>query len=176
MALLVLAYPRISSADFDLIQEIRAQHDQRYFKIVEPHFTLVFPICEIGLAALSAEVRRRVTGAASITFVCRCAMVVEDDSKSFSHVFLVPDEGFSEIVKLHDQIYAGAIEPELRLDIPYIPHIGVGNDEDARTCRRLANKLNQQQFQLKGVIDTLDIVKYEAGTLETLERIALESR
>ncbi|MFY9619687.1 MAG: 2'-5' RNA ligase family protein [Pyrinomonadaceae bacterium] len=176
MALLVLAYPRISSADFDWIQEIREQHDQRYFKIVEPHFTFVFPINEIGLAALSAEVRRQVTDAAAITFVCRCAMVVEDVSRSFSHVFLVPDEGFSEIVKLHDQIYAGAIQLELRLDIPYIPHIDVGNDEDARTCHRLADKLNQQQFQLKGVIDTLDIVKYETGTLQTLERVALGSQ
>lgn len=43
MALLVLAYPELSKNDYDWIQDFRRKHDELYYKIVEPHFTIVFP-------------------------------------------------------------------------------------------------------------------------------------
>ena len=99
--------------------------------------------------------------------------MVEDDSKNFSHVFLVPDEGFSDVVKLHDSLYSGVLAPELRLDITFIPHIGVGNYTDARACRELADELNAQDFRLAGLIDTLDVVWYEQQEVRTIAQIAL---
>src|SRR2546423_12783357 len=136
MALLVLAYPRIAHEDFVWLQAIRAQHDERYFALVAPHFTLVFPMTSVSRTDFSAHVRQQAAGIEAISFVARCAIVVADDGKKFSHVFLVPDEGFSEIVKLHDRLYAGLFAPELRLDITFIPHIGVGNAADAGACKR----------------------------------------
>jgi 2'-5' RNA ligase superfamily len=173
MALLVLAYPRIKQADYDWIQSIRTQHDERYFSLVAPHFTLVFPVMGMEREAFSAHVRQQTTGVKSIPFVMRCAIVVEDDARQFSHVFLVPDEGFSEIVRLHDRLYNGALARELRLDITFIPHVGVGNNADARACKRVADELNAQDFRIAGTIDTLDVVWYEHTTLRTIEQIAL---
>ena len=173
MALLVLAYPRIAQTDFEWLQAIRAQHDRRYFSLVAPHFTLVFPVTGLGQTDLIAHVRRQAAGVRAISFRARCAVVVEDDTKKFSHVFLVPDEGFSEIVKLHDRLYAELLAPELRLDITFIPHIGVGNDEQAHECKRLADELNQQNFCLAGELDTLDVVGYEHNEVRPLERIRL---
>ena len=173
MALLVLAYPRIAQADYDWLQAIRAQRDERYFSLVAPHFTLVFPAAGIEREAFSAHIRRQTTGVKSIPFVMRCAIVVADDSRQFSHVFLVPDEGFSEIVRLHDRLYTGALAEELRLDIAFIPHVGVGNNADARACKCVADELNAQDFRIAGTIDTLDVVCYEHAEVRTIEQIAL---
>jgi 2'-5' RNA ligase len=174
MALLVLAYPRISPTDFEWIKAIRARHDERYFKLVEPHFTLVFLVEGMEQSVFSSHVKQQAAGVKPISFVLRCAMVVEDDSKTFSHVFLVPDEGFSEVVKLHDRLYAGVLALELRLDIDFIPHVGVGNAADARACKLLVDELNAQDFEIGGLIDTLDVVLYEHNQVRTLERIDLQ--
>ena len=173
MALLVIAYPRMAAADFAWIQAIRARHDERYFRLVAPHVTLVFPVGGMAQDVLVEHIRRQAAGRKPITFVARCAIVVEDDSKKFSHVFLVPDEGFSEIVRLHDRLYTGVLAPSLRLDITFIPHLGVGNSTDARACKALADELNAQDFRLSGLIDTLDVVCYEHDKVETVAQIAL---
>lgn len=173
MALLVLAYPRIAQADFAWLQAIRAQHDKRYYDLVAPHITLVFPVVGAPRNDFIAHVKRQAASIPPISFVARCALVVADDSKRFSHVFLVPDEGFSQIVKLHDRLYTDALVPELRLDITFIPHIGVANADDAHKCKRLADELNAQGFQLAGLIDTLDVVCYENNEVRTIEQIAL---
>jgi len=174
MPLLVLAYPRISHTDFEWIREIRARHDERYFKLVDPHFTLVFPVTGIEQSVFSSHVKQQLAGVEPISFVLRRAIVIEDDSKKFSHVFLVPDEGFSEVVKLHDRLYDGVLAPELRLDIDFIPHIGVGNAAEVRTCKLLADELNAQKFRLEGLIDRLDVVLYEHNQVRTVERIDLQ--
>ncbi len=173
MALLVLAYPRVAPADFAWLQAIRAQHDKRYFALVAPHVTLVFPVTSVARTDFIAHVRQQAAGGKAISFVARCAIVVEDDGKKFSHVFLVPDEGFSEIVKLHDRLYTELFAPELRLDITFIPHIGVGNADDAQACKHLADELNAQAFRLSGVIDTLDVVWYEQNEVQTIAQISL---
>jgi hypothetical protein len=173
MALLVLAYPRIAAEDLAWLQTIRARHDTRYFNLVAPHFTLVFPVTGLEWSAFIAHVRQQAASVRPISFVARCAIVVEDDSKNFSHVFLVPDEGFSDVVKLHDSLYTSVLAPELRLDITFIPHIGVGNYTDARACRELADELNAQDFRLAGLIDTLDVVWYEQQEVRTIAQIAL---
>lgn len=173
MALLVLAYPRVAVTDFEWIQAIRARHDERYFRLVAPHFTLVFPVSGLEWGVFIEHVRRQAAGTRPINFVARCAIVVEDDSRQFSHVFLVPDEGFSDLVRLHDRLYTGVLAPELRLDITFIPHVGVGNAEDATACKRLADELNAQGFHVAGTIDALDVVWYEQDKIETIEQIAL---
>ena len=46
MAYLIIAYPELSQEDYWLIQEFRKQNDF-YYSIVEPHFTIVFPVFDI---------------------------------------------------------------------------------------------------------------------------------
>lgn len=47
MAYLVLAYPEITSDDFDRTQNYRRNNDKLYYKVVDPHFTIVFPVFDI---------------------------------------------------------------------------------------------------------------------------------
>jgi hypothetical protein len=70
----------------------------------------------------------------------------------------VPDEGHSKIIKLHDRLYTGVIESEIRLDIPFIPHIGIGNSLDAHSCKQLVDRLNADRFEIRGRVDQLDLI------------------
>lgn len=173
MALLVLGYLATTEQDWAWMQDIRKQHDQRYFDVVDPHFTLVFPVVQLPLAAFVAHVRTQTEGQGAIAFALRCATVVQDVLSDDAHVFLVPDEGNSAIIKLHDNLYTGVLRPELRLDIPYIPHIGVATTTDITACKALADRLNEQHFCVHGVIDRLDIVRYEHNRVETLDQVML---
>lgn len=173
MSLLVLSYPNFAPEDLDWIQEIRAEHDELYLEVVDPHFALVFPVFGMDPAVFSRHAREKAEGSGKIPFVLRCASVVDDAFSEYFHTFLVPDEGYSGIVKLHDKLYRGPLAPELRLDIPFIPHIGVGNSQDPLLCKALADGLNARDFSIAGEIDVLDVARYEDDRVTTTEQIPL---
>lgn len=173
MSLLVLSYPTISQNDFDWIQTVRAKHDPLYYEVVAPHFTIVFAVDHMNRKEFIEHVKNQAKGFRKIAFVLRSVAVVKDALSEYTHVFLVPDQGYSEIVKLHDKLYSDQLASELRLDIPYIPHIGIGNAVDPQVCKALAVDLNRQSFAIKGRIEELDVVKYENNRVETIEQIRL---
>jgi hypothetical protein len=173
MSLLVLSYPAISQKDFNWIQKIRAEHDRLHYKIVDPHFTMVFAVDGMGLREFIEHIKKQVPGFKKIAFVLRGAIVVKDTFSEYTYVFLVPEEGYNDMVKLHDELYGGKLSSELRLDIPFIPHINIGNSIDPQDCKKLVDRLNQQSFAIKGWIETLDVVKYEDNRVKTIKQIKL---
>ncbi len=172
MALVVLSYPVIAEADLSWIQEVRAAHDPLYYEVAAPHFTFVFPVV-VDREALSSHVSERVRGTPEIRFVLRCALVVKDVLSQYTHVFLVPDEGFGKIVNLHDRLYTGLLAPHLRIDIPFIPHVGIGNSIEPLACKRLADELNARDLRIEGVVRTLSIVSYEQGMIVPINSVDL---
>jgi hypothetical protein len=65
------------------------------------------------------------------------------------------------------------LRSQLRLDIPFIPHIGVATSVDIEHCKSVADRLNIQDFTMAGVIDRLDIVRYKNKTVTTIRSIPL---
>lgn len=173
MAYLVIAYPKLSPGDLGAIQQYRSQHDHRLFTIVEPHFTVVFAVSGISVDVFTEEVKRLAAGTKPFHLTIRVATINKDVSGAYYHDFLVPDTGFSEFVKLHDRLYSGRLSDYLRLDIDYIPHIGIGNSEDASSAKQRVDQLNAQGISIDGFIDTLDIIEYVNGHVRTIERVAL---
>ncbi len=171
--LLVVNYLTISADDFAWIQDIREQEDELNFSAINPHFTLVFPIIEIDRETLVNHVKQLIQDIQPFEFTLRCAVLCNDAFSKYTHVFLVPDEGYSNIVKLHDMLYTGVIANELRLDIPFIPHIGIANSLDPRHCKKLVDRLNSQQFEIRGRIDRLDIIASQGDLVELIESINL---
>ena len=172
MALLVLGYPSISASDSAWIQSIRQQHDPQ-FELVAPHFTLVFPTDGVEVDEFSHHVRSQIRGQAPIAFEVRCALVVKDALGAATHTFLVPDQGFSDLVKLHDRLYSGILAPHLRLDLPFIPHITIAAAHDPAVCKRVAGEINSQEIIMRGTISALDLVRFANQTVTTLEQLVL---
>lgn len=173
MAYLVVAYPKISQSDFDWIQTYREHNDPRYFSVVKPHFTIVFAVENVAQEILLEEVKKQLAGTKRFDFNLKVATINHDGFGNFYHEFLVPDKGYSDIVKLHDKLYSGILAKHLRLDLDFIPHIGIGNSNEAQISKHHVDEINTVGVNIPGTTDSLDIVEYKDDTVVTLETIPL---
>jgi 2'-5' RNA ligase len=87
----------------------------------------------------------------------------------------VPDEGHSQLIDLHDRLYTGLLSLELRLDIPYTPHITIAMNDSAQHCQSLADSLNAREIAIHGTIDALQVVGFESHVITPIERIELST-
>ena len=174
MAYLVLAYPEISKSDYDLIQSYRSVNDVLYYSVVEPHFTIVFPVFDIPESEFIKEIRHQADDLKRFDFTIRYATINKDAFSDYFHTFLVPDEGYSTIVKTHDRLYSGLLRENLRLDLDFVPHIGIGNSLEKLRCKKMVDEWNRDNFEIKGVISKLTIVKYENDQIQIVEEIMLK--
>jgi len=172
MSLVVIADPKLPQPLRRQIEAIRQQHDPN-FKRVPAHFTLVFPSRTVDEAALTAHVRIVVEKTARIRFCLRTALLVKDLLTEVFHVYLVPEEGFSALVRLHDQLYTGPLSGSLRLELPFIPHITVGAFRDGVSGKKLADELNSQGLEMAGELDTISVFRFDDGALTLLDEINL---
>jgi len=174
MSLLVIAYPQLEKKDYEWIQSFRAKFDERYFNIVEPHFTFVFPLFNTEEKILIEHVQKNAKKFKEFYFALRCAQMVKDSFSDLTDVFLIPEEGYRIFVKLHDALYTGLLEKELRLDIPFIPHLGIANSKDAVKCKKLADEINTKNPEIIGAVNKLEIVSFEKNLVKTIKTIHLD--
>jgi len=170
----ILAYPRLIKNDYNIIQNFRKENDELYYSVAEPHFAFVFPIFDIGRQQFTDEAFNKTKAIKSIDFEIKCATINKDAFLDYYHVLLVPDNGYSDIVKLHDKLYNGIFFSNLRLDIDFIPHIGIASSKDRYKVKNWVDHWNQTEFSFAGTIDTLTIVDYSNSILTNLDEIKLE--
>jgi hypothetical protein len=173
MALCVVNYPELSSKDYDWIQNIRREHDQLFFDIVEPHFGLVFPLENIEKSTLIEHVAEITARFSPFDVTLRCATLGDPNFMDHAHAFLIPDEGLSDIVKLHDALYTGPLQSELRLDLPFIPHIGVASTPRINECKAIVDRLNSERFEIHARVENVDIIDYDGKRIWDIEQCAL---
>jgi len=173
MGLVVLAFPELSKKDFEFIQKFREVND-RYFPIVNPHLTLVFPAYEIKESEFADHIVKTAANFKKIEFSLNCAITVKDSFSEFWDIFLVPEKGNSSIIKLHDALYRGPLLTHLRIDIPFIPHMGIGNDIDPFHCINLARELNDNDIAIPGIISSLSIGHYHGSKVEIIKELPLK--
>jgi len=172
MAVLVVAYPTLSQTDYTWIQALRIQHDSQH-PLIAPHFTLLFPTERFDPVVMLDHVVTRSRTIRPFSFVLRCATTVKDSFSTKTHLFLVPDEGYSVLVKLHDALYTHMLASELSLDVPYIPHITIADHVDPNVLRPIATAINAQNICIDGQIRALDIVVYANNSVQTTGKVQL---
>ena len=173
MGYLVIAYPQLAHDDLNKIQVYRERHDL-LFKVVEPHFTIVFPVLDMQPHDFIEEIAANTKTISKFDFAIRCATINKDAFNKLFHVFLVPDEGFSRVVRLHDALYSKKLKSYLRLDLDYIPHITIGNCRDKHRCKEMVDEWNKEEFKIQGTIAELTVVKYDDGVVTNLKTIELK--
>lgn len=174
MSYLILAYPALKSADYDRVQAIRQASDPLYFDVVKPHVTLVFGTDKMNAQQLTEHAQHKLAGFRSFPILLDSVKVVEDDSKKFFHTFLVPSQGYQEIITLHDLLYTNGLAGELRLDIPFIPHVGIGTNTSKDNMNKLADGLTSKGIAIQGMIEKLSIVEYDGHRVVDLKELSLE--
>jgi len=172
MGLMAVAYPEIKKNDFEWIQSIRKAHDPNYV-VIAPHFSLVFPVTDIDRRDFCDHCNKICSAMTKIDFVIRGAMVHRDRDADDRYVFLTPDEGNSEIISLHDRLYTGILEAELRSDIEYIPHITAARTADGSLCKKLTDELNHNGVNIAGRISMVDIISLEKERVCSITKIPM---
>ena len=164
--LVIFALLELASEDAAWIEEIRRRHDPQA-DLVPAHFTLVFP-CE---APEGTEVMAQAAAVASTTaaidFRLVSAVVVRDALAPRSQVFLVPDRGAEAITALHDQLYDGPLEPFLRRDIPYAPHVTVAAADSQADAEAIAQTLGP--VYVHGRVGAITLASLVEGRLFDLQ-------
>ena len=174
MSLLVIAYPSFSPSDYARIQSFRKDNDPLY-GVVEPHVTLVFPVSGWPADVFVAEVKQQAQGVSPFDLVLRSATLNKDAFADRYHVFLAPDEGFGQVIRLHDRLYRAKLFDQWALHIDFIPHVGTGSVTDPLKCLALMREWNREEFALRGHVAALDVVSHENNVVTTLERIVLSN-
>ena len=173
ISLLVLAYPELTIKDRNWIDDFRRKHDPLFYGIVDPHFTIVFPTFGIEQNDFVVEVEEKSKGIHKFDFTIRCALMNNDRLSDYYHIFLSPDEGNSNVVKMHDILYSGKLRKTLRLDIDFFSHIAIGSTKDEDKCKELVDYVNNSNITINGSMNSLNIISYGDKKIENIKEIRL---
>src|SRR5215469_6695161 len=129
----VVARPEFGKAELEWLTHLR---QSRAHSAGAPSFTLVFPGAEAGAAEIVKHVDAVCAATGRIRLCLRSAMIVPEHKMGLFHVFLVPDEGFGAIIRLHERLHVGPLACCLRPDMPYIPHLTVASTDEFAAARQ----------------------------------------
>lgn len=169
----LVAYPKLDARDRAWIDDYRRAHDPVYRDLIAPHVTLTFGGVVLSETEIAAEAERLLAGVRAIPFELALATINKDSFEPIFHEFLVPEKGYAAIALLHDRLYSGVFRPFLRLDIDYIPHVGVGTDADGDAVKARVDALNARGVSIPGVIDAVEMIGLEDSVITPLRRFPL---
>jgi len=169
-ALEVVAKPEFGKADLDWLMQLRKI---RTHGTETPSFTVVFPGAEAPTPQIVKHVEKMCAGTARIRFCLRSALVVPEHKMGWFHVFLVPDEGFGAIIRLHERLHSGPLACCLRPDIPYIPHVTVASSTEFESARQTMASLNAKDLAITGRLDELEVHERDSGEPRCVARVPL---
>ena len=137
MSYAIVIYPELK--DDSKIENFRKKYDP-YFQLIKPHLTLVFPFPDLDREKIKNHLSKKIGEFGEFDLRLRGL------EKSFDNwIFLTMQDGNSKIIELHDQLYTGILKKELREDIKFIPHIGLGlleKDEEYVVAENEAKNLD----------------------------------
>ncbi|MCH9673354.1 MAG: 2'-5' RNA ligase family protein [Gammaproteobacteria bacterium] len=174
MKLVVISYPDLSREAAQWINEVRAHHDS-HASLVAPHVTLVFPWETIDIEQVTAHVADVARQWTPIHICFDTVVRYADRLSPLSYAFLTASTDAQPLISLHDQLYTGCLEDERMTDIPYLPHIRLGDFSEPARCQRLVAEMRSHPIHIMADIKTLEVAAVEQSCVRTIERIALQS-
>src|SRR5579862_9910980 len=169
-ALEVVAKPEFGKAELDWLTHLR---QRRAHSAGAPAFTLVFP----GAESAKEVIKQATTACAAtsrIRFCLRSAMIVPEHKMGMFHVFLVPDEGFGAIIRLHERLHNGPLACCLRPDTPYIPHVTVASMQAFDAARQTMAVLNAKDLAIAGRIDEIEVHERDSAVPHCVAKVPLK--
>lgn len=117
----LVIYPKIKK---DKINAFRKKYDPLVNE-VEPHISLIFPVkgpTEIKEKKIVEHIQNVVNNWNKFEVEIKGLKLSWDN-----WLFLLIKKGNSKIIKLHDELYSGIMNPFWRKDIRFIPHVSIGS-------------------------------------------------
>ena len=167
----VVAFPLLDEDHRQWIESLRARHDPQA-KRIAAHVTLVLPAV-LPLRETEAQVARVAQATQPIRFVLRRAAVAPDALGSGGHVFLLFDDGRDALVGLHERLYEGALQPQVKKRSSFNPHITVAAGTALDSLETLASELNAKALAVRGSLAELVLVEVTSSTINQMGRFRL---
>lgn len=144
-------YPAIETKQ---INQLRKRYDPQV-NLIEPHITVVFPVPEVvGERRLFLHLEQVLRGWQPFVIQLRGLHQSADNS-----LFLLVQEGSSEIIRLHNELYTGVLAEFHRDDLPFVPHITLGSFSEDEHYRHALHEAEQLGFEYMSLFDRLHLVK-----------------
>ncbi|HWD60634.1 MAG TPA: 2'-5' RNA ligase family protein [Stellaceae bacterium] len=169
-ALEVVARPEFGKAELEWLTHLR---QMRAHVAGAPAFTLVFPGAQSAPEVIK-QVQETCAATARIRFCLRSAMIVPEHGMGMFHVFLVPDEGFGAIIRLHERLHVGPLACCLSPDMPYIPHLTVASTDEFSAARQTMALLNAKDLAISGRIDEIEVHERDSAVPRCLAKVPLK--
>lgn len=170
MSVDVVARPVFGKAELEWLTHQREAHAH---SPGPPEFTLVFPGAAAEADIVVAHVRAVCAATPRVSFCLRAAVIVPEPVLGWYHVFLVPEEGFAALIRLHERLNAGPLVACLRPEEPYIPHLTVASVKEFDLARRTKSALNAQDLAVAGRIDEVEVRRRDAADPHRLASVPL---
>ncbi len=148
----------ISAGDRAWIERVRVHYDPQQ-RMVEPHFTFVFPFDGLSADEVLSHVQTVASEASPIPFRLSQAAAVRDPFGPRSHLFLLPDEGVDDMRALHARLYTGLLAQQRHPTAQYAPHVTVGAFVEHAAAELAAEALGVVNIQ--GKIDSVLIADFD---------------
>jgi 2'-5' RNA ligase len=107
--------------------------------------------------------------------VLRRAAVVPDSVGDGGHVFLLPEDGRDALAGLHERLYEGALQPHLRRNVSFTPHITVAAATGIDPLHALAGELNAKGMNIRGSISDIVLVEVTPAAIRHAAQFELGS-
>lgn len=166
--LYTVAFPTLGADDVAWIDAFRQRHDADRRRMIAAHVTLVFGCTGVDREAHAAHVAAVAATFEPIAFECRHAVLGADCEAGLAQVYLVPGNGSLQLTTLHDRLYTGPLQPFLRSDLPYLPHITIGQSRDRLDVQAWCDDLNARGVRIAGAVRELTVGTVRKGVFEAL--------
>jgi 2'-5' RNA ligase len=163
-------FPRFD--DLARIEDFRQRHDPMA-PYIPAHLSLVFPFPSAhSRLQIETHVQRIVSRWPPVPVAFRAVRLYANE-----FIFLMAGRGAAAIGQLHDKLYTRSLQPHLRRDLPYEPHITIARNPSLavlETAFEEAQDTFGQEFS--GVIREVTLLAVDRnGRIERLSEIALNT-
>jgi 2'-5' RNA ligase len=169
-----VAYPKLESQDYKIIQEIRQKFDP-HFKFIEPHFTFVFSVFEFEPDILVAEIKNLVKTTAVIDFTINSASISFDKNNQTYYSLLTTSQNSSQITELYSLLHSNLLKKCINENYTFTPHITIGSNLDSNIIQKICEDFSKKNLIINGNIETLSIITIENNFAKTLVEINLKN-
>jgi 2'-5' RNA ligase len=148
----VVHYPNL---DTQRINQFRRRYDPQV-DLIEPHITLMFPVPEsIGEKNLVNHLESVLRGRQPFPIHLQGLQKSWDD-----YLFLMIQEGRTDIIGLHNEIYTGVLASFPKGELPYLPHVTLGVfRKDANEYSEALEAAKRLDLNYRCVLDKIHLLK-----------------
>jgi hypothetical protein len=174
MPLAIVTCPEIPPSELAWIEDLRGKHLSSPETDIPPHVMLVYPAEFVMDENLTMHMYGVTGSTQPFEAIFRIAAPAIDPIHGGWRVQLLPDEGLSKLMRMHNFLYTGPIADHVNYDIPYVPHLTIARTETGPQANALCEELNSSIIEVSARFTTVKILRIEGGEVTTEAEHELE--